>query len=84
MSKYLRYVVIFNRHIYTPNINLEPGAVERTAAEGLVLLTTCIWVVIDVRLIVSIIILANPMRMVMMIPKDRTPPVSVLYYNSSS
>jgi hypothetical protein len=60
-------------------MKLFSGEVVRIVEEGSGLVIVSTVLVMVVRLRVSMIMLANPMTIVTMIPKERMPPVNVLY-----
>jgi hypothetical protein len=76
--------VILSIHTSIPSIKLSLGEAVKVEKVGLIFLTTSIESVMVVLLRVLMIMLANPTKVVMMIARDRIPPVRVLYYNSSS
>jgi hypothetical protein len=61
------------------NIKLEPSWVVSTDGVGSELLVIAVCVVMEVLLRVSMIMLANPTKVVMMIAIENKPPVTVLY-----
>ena len=65
-------------------MKLDPYWVVSKDRVGAELLLIAVWVVIEVLLRVSMIMLANPMKVVMMIAIENIPPVTVLYSTSSS
>lgn len=77
-----KYLIVYDRLTFEtaiPNMKFLSGEAVNYEYVGSSFLLTDTLVLNELRLSVSIIILANPMKVVIMIARDRIPPVKVLY-----